>query len=47
MGPLIQEMDRLLLQARPGPEERGLTRLRALALHCSEQPSAELVFIGD
>jgi hypothetical protein len=47
MGPLIQEIDRLLVQAWPGPEERGLTRLRALALHCSEQPDGELVFIGD
>jgi hypothetical protein len=47
MGPLIQEIDRLLVQARPGPEEHGLTRLRVLALHCSEQPDAELVFIGD
>jgi hypothetical protein len=46
MGPLIQEIDRLLVRARPGPEQHGLTRLRVLALRCS-QHDAELVFIGD
>jgi len=46
MGPLIQEIDRLLAQARPGPEQHGLARLRVLALRCS-QHDAELVFIGD
>jgi hypothetical protein len=46
MGPFIQEIDRLLVQARPGAEQHGLARLRMLALRCS-QHDAELVFIGD
>ncbi len=47
MAPLIQEIDRLRVHARPGREERGLARLRALALQCAQQRDTELVFIGD
>jgi hypothetical protein len=47
MSLLIREIDDLLVDARPGPEQHGLVRLRALALRCSQQQGAELVFVGD
>jgi hypothetical protein len=46
MAALVAEIDRLLRQARPGPEYRGLMRLRTMALCCSQE-LGELVFVGD
>ena len=46
MQPLIAEIDLLLRQARPGPERRGLMRLRTMAHRCA-QDHGVLVFIGD
>ncbi|MDG4798190.1 hypothetical protein [Micromonospora sp. WMMD1082] len=46
MGSLITEVDRLLSRAKPGPEYRGLMRLRTMAIHCSTEQQ-QLVFIGD
>jgi hypothetical protein len=47
MPPLIAEIGTLLAAARPGPEQRGLLRLRALAETCAETPGSVLVFRGD
>ena len=47
MPELTAEIDRLLPQARQGPEQRGLLRLRALAQTCAATPGASLLFLGD
>jgi hypothetical protein len=46
MAQLLSEIDRLLPQARPGPERRGLLRLRTLALRCAEL-GGRMSFLGD
>jgi hypothetical protein len=46
MPDLIAEVDLLLEQAIPGPEHRGLMRLRAMAVRCRDQ-HGQLLFIGD
>lgn len=46
MPALIAEIDVLLEHAAPGPERRGLLRLRTLATHCAED-RGRLVFTGD
>jgi hypothetical protein len=43
---LIAEIDFLLDEARPGPEYRGLMRLRAMAVRCGQE-RGRLVFVGD
>jgi hypothetical protein len=47
MPQLIAEIDRLLPLARPGPEHRGLLRLRTLARLCSSTPGTSLTLLGD
>jgi hypothetical protein len=47
MPQLIREVDRLLSHARPGPEHRGLLRLRTLAQACGQTTQGVLIFIGD
>jgi hypothetical protein len=47
MPALIAEIDKLSPTGRPGPEQRGLLRLRALAEKCAETPASVLVFHGD
>ncbi len=44
---LISEVDRLLPLAQPGPERRGLLRLRALAQRCATTPGTSIAFLGD
>lgn len=46
MQKLITEIDLLHEQATPGPERRGLVRLRTLAVLCGDQ-HGQLLFIGD
>lgn len=47
MPALIADVDRLLATARPGPEQRGLLRLRVIAGKCAKTPASVLVFRGD
>ncbi|HUA42590.1 MAG TPA: hypothetical protein VMA32_13535 [Streptosporangiaceae bacterium] len=47
MQALIAEVNSLLRDARPGPEQRGLLRLRALAEACAALAGSELLFRGD
>lgn len=47
MPDLISEVDRLLPMAHPGPERRGLLRLRALAQRCATTPDTSITFLGD
>jgi hypothetical protein len=47
MPALSAEIDRLLPLARPGPEHRGLLRLRALAQTCAATPGTTITFRGD
>jgi hypothetical protein len=47
MSALSAEIDRLLPLARPGPEYRGLLRLRALAKACAGDPGTTIIFRGD
>ncbi|MEU4422209.1 hypothetical protein AB0F81_16405 [Actinoplanes sp. NPDC024001] len=46
MEQLTAEIELLLAEAAPGPEYRGLIRLRTMAGHCARTGS-ELVFLGD
>ncbi|WP_328475019.1 hypothetical protein OHA21_17060 [Actinoplanes sp. NBC_00393] len=46
MADLLGEIDGLLGLARPGPERRGLLRLRAMAERCGSEQQ-RLVFVGD
>jgi hypothetical protein len=46
MAELLSEIDRLLPRAKPGPEQRGLHRLRTLALRCAEF-GGRMSFVGD
>jgi hypothetical protein len=46
MEQLVAEIDLLLSEARPGPEYRGLMRLRVMALRCARE-HGKLVFLGD
>lgn len=47
MDVLVDEVDRLILLAKEGPERRGLLRLRALAVECRSRPGSWLKFLGD
>lgn len=48
MPVLLAEIDILLDHARPGPERRGLLRLRMMADRCgNEGHRGLLVFVGD
>jgi hypothetical protein len=47
LAALAFEAARLLKLADTGPEQRGLLRLRALAVAGQDEPDAELWFIGD
>jgi hypothetical protein len=47
MPGLIHEIDLLLPSARPGPERRGLVRLRTLVEHCVENTAVTMTFMGD
>lgn len=47
MRELTIEIDRILPQAREGPERNGLRRLRAMAEICTATPDGTLVFQGD
>jgi hypothetical protein len=47
MRALIAEIHSLLPAARPGPEQRGLLRLCALARACAATAGSVLVFHGD
>jgi hypothetical protein len=47
MPALSAEIDRLLPLARPGPEHRGLPRLRALPQTCAATPGTTITFRGD
>lgn len=44
---LLVELPRLLALAKPGPERRGLERLRTLAEQCIGLPGATLLVRGD
>jgi hypothetical protein len=44
---LAFEAAQLLKLADTGPEQRGLLRLRALAVAGQDEPDAELRFVGD
>jgi hypothetical protein len=46
MERLVAEIDLLLGEAMPGPECRGLMRLRVMALRCAQQHGT-LVFLGE
>jgi hypothetical protein len=46
MSALIAEIDLILDKAKPGPERRGLMRLRAMAVRC-RQEGGQLLFTGD
>ena len=47
MAQLVSEIDLLLEEATPGPEQRGLMRLRTMATHCAQEADGQLVFSGD
>jgi hypothetical protein len=44
---LLDELPTLIADAAPGPECRGLQRLRVLAERCTDGSDLSLVFIGD
>lgn len=46
MSALIAEIDLMLGKAKPGPERRGLMRLRTMAVRCGQE-HGQLVFTGD
>jgi hypothetical protein len=47
MTALLVEIDQVVPRAAPGPELRGLLRLRALAEKCRESPALHLRIRGD
>ncbi|MFI5732184.1 hypothetical protein ACIA49_18820 [Kribbella sp. NPDC051587] len=47
MDELLREIDRLLPTSHPGPQRRGLLRLRALAARCERSPGSIIRFVGD
>ena len=47
MPVFIEELDRLLPQAKPGPERNGMLRLRTMAEFSLLRPHQYLVFVGD
>jgi hypothetical protein len=44
---LLAELDQIEVQAEPGPEQRGVARLRVLAEQCAGDRSLQLHFAGD
>ncbi len=46
MSALIAKTDLMLDKAKPGPERRGLMRLRTMAVRCAQE-HGQLVFMGD
>lgn len=47
MPALLTELDLLLGRAEPGPETRGLLRLRTMARLCRDGDRLAVLFVGD
>jgi hypothetical protein len=47
MPSFLDELDRLARDARHGPEERGMRRIRVMAERCRDEPHLYLRFVGD
>jgi hypothetical protein len=47
MAALLVEIDQVVPNAAPGPEQRGLLRLRAMAELCRESPTLHPRFCVD
>lgn len=47
MAAVLQDLALALAEATPGPETRGLDRLRVLAQFLADGTGSQLVFVGD